>query len=87
MEPIFEGLREKGVIGDERRPGVIRLAPVPIYTRWADCRLVAEALETVLKTLPVRLRRIEDEKSTELSQLVDADAVAAPMEGRRSTTV
>jgi kynureninase len=53
MEPVFEGLRERGVIGDERRPGVIRIAPVPMYTRWEDCRLVAAALEAALAAIGV----------------------------------
>lgn len=48
MDPIFERLREGGVLGDERRPGVIRFAPVPMYNSWSDCCEAARVLEKVL---------------------------------------
>jgi kynureninase len=39
---------EHGVIADSRRPDVIRLAPVPLYSTYLDCRRAASALaETV----------------------------------------
>lgn len=49
MIPIFEGLRERGVLGDERKPGVIRLSPVPLYNTWEDCRVAAAALEAAMR--------------------------------------
>ncbi|KAK4046626.1 Kynureninase (L-kynurenine hydrolase) [Microbotryomycetes sp. JL221] len=49
MDPIFEWMREKGVLGDERRPGVIRLAPVPMYNNWDDCWRAATALDEAIK--------------------------------------
>ncbi|KAM0786499.1 hypothetical protein ACM66B_001957 [Microbotryomycetes sp. NB124-2] len=49
MDPIFESMRVKGVLGDERRPGVVRLAPVPMYNNWDDCWQAATALEQALQ--------------------------------------
>lgn len=48
MVPIFDRLREKGVLGDERKPGVIRLAPAPMYSTFKDCYEAAKALEESL---------------------------------------
>ncbi|GAA5878226.1 hypothetical protein JCM8547_003161 [Rhodosporidiobolus lusitaniae] len=48
MDWIFERLRERGILGDERRPGVIRFAPVPLYNSWEDAREAAQALEEVM---------------------------------------
>ncbi|GAA5999631.1 kynureninase [Rhodotorula paludigena] len=48
MDWIFARLRERGVLGDERRPGVIRFAPVPLYNSWGDVREAAIALEEVM---------------------------------------
>lgn len=45
MDVIFEHLRSFGVLGDERRPGVIRLAPVPLYNTFRDCWDAYHALE------------------------------------------
>lgn len=44
MLPIFDSLRQGGVLGDERKPGVIRLAPVPMYNTFEDVRRTAEVL-------------------------------------------
>ncbi|BGP33314.1 Kynureninase (L-kynurenine hydrolase) [Rhodotorula toruloides] len=49
MDWIFDRLRERGVLGDERRPGVIRFAPVPLYNSWSDVLQAARALEEAIK--------------------------------------
>lgn len=49
MDWIFDRLRERGVLGDERRPGVIRLSPVPLYNSWSDVLQAAQALEEAIK--------------------------------------
>jgi len=51
MELIFEGLKDRGVIGDERRPDVIRLAPQPLYNTFEDCFWAAKALDEAFKSL------------------------------------
>ena len=48
MMQVFNGLKRRGVTGDKRKPDVIRLAPVPSYTSFADVRSCFDALEAVL---------------------------------------
>ena len=42
---LFEYLMEHGIIGDWREPDVIRISPVPLYNRHADCLAFAEAVQ------------------------------------------
>ena len=39
---------EHGVIADARQPDVVRLAPVPLYSTFADCQRAATALAAVI---------------------------------------
>lgn len=49
MQRVYDYLVEYGgVIGDERRPDVIRLAPAPLYNTLADCEHAAEMLNEAL---------------------------------------
>lgn len=57
MMPIFDSLREKGVLGDERKPGVIRIAPAPMYSSWMDCYEAYTALEESMDEYPERAAR------------------------------
>ncbi|AFC86424.1 kynureninase [Frateuria aurantia] len=41
---LFEHLSDGGIIGDWREPDVIRLSPVPLYNRYADCRAAVDAM-------------------------------------------
>jgi len=43
---LFEHLVEHGIIGDWREPDVIRLAPTPMYNRYADCLGLTESVKT-----------------------------------------
>jgi kynureninase len=49
MMKVFEYLSARGVICDERKPNVIRIAPTPLYTRFENVfkfyQLLKEALE------------------------------------------
>lgn len=51
MPIVSDGLKKGGVIGDERRPDVIRLAPVPLYNTFEECRMAVIVLERVLDGL------------------------------------
>jgi kynureninase len=49
MESVFKYLDSHGVILDERKPDVIRVAPAPLYNSFVDvwefCRIFSEGLE------------------------------------------
>jgi hypothetical protein len=51
MDKAFAGLKEWGVIGDDRKPDVIRLAPTPLYNTQADVEAAAKYLDLVLARL------------------------------------
>ncbi len=45
---LFEAITNKGVSADWREPDVIRVAPVPLYNSFEDCRNFAEILRVYL---------------------------------------
>ncbi|KAA1474918.1 kynureninase [Dentipellis sp. KUC8613] len=51
MMKVYEGLKAFGVIGDERQPDVIRLAPTALYNTPADCDKAATRLDEVFSSL------------------------------------
>lgn len=51
MQKVLDYLLTRGVVGDERRPDVIRLTPTPLYNSRLDCERAALALEEGLQTL------------------------------------
>ncbi|KXN85469.1 Kynureninase [Leucoagaricus sp. SymC.cos] len=51
MQKVFNSLVSYGVIGDERQPDVIRLAPAPLYNTLADCENAAKYLDMALDSL------------------------------------
>jgi len=53
MEKVDEGLKSWGVVGDERKPDVIRLAPTPLYNTLRECERAVEYLEKTLEDLEV----------------------------------
>jgi kynureninase len=54
MEKVFEGMKRRGIVGDERRPDVIRLSPTPLYNTYEDCwkaaRVLNQAFDEVART-------------------------------------
>lgn len=54
MQEIFDYLLSKGVVGDERKPDVIRLAPAPLYNTKLDCERAASAFEEGFQLLVKR---------------------------------
>jgi adenylate kinase len=47
---ISRALRQRGVVPDFRPPNVIRLAPVPLYTRYRDVGEVVLALKSIVES-------------------------------------
>ena len=45
---ICKALIAQGVIPDHRPPDIVRLAPVPLYTRFADCDLAVAKLKEIM---------------------------------------
>lgn len=52
MPAIMDRLREQGVLGDERQPGVIRFAPIPLYNTYSQVLEASDALERALSDYP-----------------------------------
>jgi kynureninase len=46
---ITEALKDRGVVPDYRRPDVIRLAPVPLYTRYEDVLQTVRHLQEIVE--------------------------------------
>ena len=42
---LFKYLQENGIITDWREPDVIRVAPVPLYSRYEDCWVLADRIK------------------------------------------
>lgn len=51
MEQVFAALLARGVLGDERRPNVIRLAPTALYNTFEECRYAAVTLDEAFDSI------------------------------------
>jgi len=51
MDKVFSTLSAMGVVGDERKPSVIRLTPAPLYNTLGDCERAAACLEAAFEGL------------------------------------
>ncbi|KAG0246335.1 pyridoxal phosphate-dependent transferase [Mortierella sp. GBAus27b] len=51
MIEIFEGLEARGIVGDERKPDVIRVAPTALYTRFEDVRKFVVELKDLVTVI------------------------------------
>ncbi|CCM06225.1 uncharacterized protein FIBRA_08471 [Fibroporia radiculosa] len=51
MPRVLEGLSAHGVVGDSRKPDVIRLAPCVLYNTWEDVERAVSVLEQVLEQI------------------------------------
>jgi kynureninase len=45
MLPVLEKLEEEGIVVDERKPDVIRVAPLPMYNTFEECWIFVDALK------------------------------------------
>lgn len=54
LDPVMQYLQREGVVVDERRPDVIRVAPAPLYNTFVDCwvfmQVFREAMAEGLKS-------------------------------------
>lgn len=57
MQRVSARLVDFGVLGDEREPDVIRLAPTAMYSTFEDCRRAAQAVEVAMTEEHERWRR------------------------------
>ncbi|KAI0408545.1 kynureninase 1 [Xylaria palmicola] len=48
LDATMRSLEEQGIIVDERKPNVIRVAPAPLYNNFSDCIAFVEAFESAL---------------------------------------
>ncbi|KAI1828195.1 kynureninase 1 [Xylaria intraflava] len=48
LDATMHGLQEHGIIVDERKPNVIRVAPAPLYNSFNDCVTFVEVFEAAL---------------------------------------
>ncbi|THH15154.1 hypothetical protein EW146_g5277 [Bondarzewia mesenterica] len=51
MQKVYDELKSFGVIGDERQPDVIRLAPNALYNTFQDCDIAVACLEEVFRSI------------------------------------
>lgn len=51
LDRVMEELEKAGVLVDERRPDVIRVAPAPLYNTFRDCYDFARAFEKALRSI------------------------------------
>jgi kynureninase len=49
---LFEVLQAEGIVGDYREPGVVRVAPVPLYNRYHEVWRMGRALERWSRAAP-----------------------------------
>ena len=51
MQKANDALKERGIIGDEREPDVIRLAPTALYNNGDDCDKAVAQIEKVMESI------------------------------------
>jgi kynureninase len=51
LENVLRQLEERGVVIDERKPDVVRVAPAPLYNTFQDVFDFVEIFEDILKKL------------------------------------
>lgn len=56
LDIVLEHLDQEGVVVDERKPDVIRVAPAPLYNSFADVFHFCQVLEAALESAANRQR-------------------------------
>jgi kynureninase len=71
LELVVKELEERGVVVDERRPDVIRVAPAPLYNTFKDVYAFRRALDEALEVAQVAKAGLIQTKGTgELEQTI-----------------
>ena len=71
LEVVVKELEERGVVVDERRPDVIRVAPAPLYNTFKDVYTFRRALDEALEVAQVAKAGLIQTKGTrELDQTI-----------------
>jgi kynureninase len=68
LDNVMHVLEKKGVVVDERRPDVIRVAPAPLYNSWSDVLRFVQVFTEACKEASEK----KSQKQTEGSVMVDA---------------
>ncbi len=61
---LSRALRARGVIPDFRPPDLLRLAPVPLYTSFAECQRAIDVLQEIMDTRAYERLPLRDELVT-----------------------
>lgn len=48
LASVSKKLQANGIVADQREPGVVRVAPVPLYNTYMDCWTFARDLKAAL---------------------------------------
>ncbi|KAM5533275.1 hypothetical protein V8D89_013052 [Ganoderma adspersum] len=82
MPRVLKGLEARGVVGDSRKPDVIRLAPAPLYNTFEDVERAVSMLDEVLAEVekegvppaPEKIVSVEDRclESLDKEDVIDA---------------
>lgn len=51
MMDVFNALQARGVVVDDRKPTVIRVAPTPLYNSFKDCYVFVQVLSEVMNEI------------------------------------
>jgi kynureninase len=67
MLPVFAKLEEEGIVVDERKPDVIRVAPLPMYNTFEECWIFVDALKRAIA-------EAENDGPSEAERRIEVDA-------------
>jgi len=51
LQLVARQLLQRGIVADQRNPDLLRLAPVPLYNSFDDCRKAVRALDDIINLL------------------------------------